>query len=262
MTEIAVEGSQIQAYKCWCTIVIPCYNEAKRLRTNCFSEFLAQGHKVRFLFVNDGSRDATLEVLERLQTKHPAHIHILDKQPNGGKAEAVRYGMLHAIALGDADYTGFWDADLATPLDAILELLNELVEQPKLDMVFGARVRLLGRSIHRKALRHYLGRAFATFVSLMLKLPIYDTQCGAKIFRITPDLRFVLASPFQSRWIFDVEILARFLAIYKNDPDRLSNLIYESPLRRWEDVAGSKVGALDFFKAIGELVRIRNTYLH
>ncbi len=96
----------------------------------------------------------------------------------------------------------------------------------------------------------------------MLRLPIYDTQCGAKIFRITPDLRFVLDSPFQSRWIFDVEILARFLAIYKNDPVRLSNLIYESPLRRWEDVAGSKVGTLDFLKAIGELVRIRNTYLH
>jgi hypothetical protein len=123
-------------------------------------------------------------------------------------------------------------------------------------------VRLLGRSIHRKAVRHYLGRAFATVVSLMLRLPIYDTQCGAKIFRITPDLRLVLASPFQSRWIFDVEILARFLTIYKNDTVHLSGLIYESPLRRWEDVAGSKVGSLDFFKAIGELVRIRNTYLH
>ncbi|KAK3287117.1 hypothetical protein CYMTET_5346 [Cymbomonas tetramitiformis] len=82
-------------------------------------------------------------------------------------------------------------------------------------MVFGARVALLGRYIQRKASRHYLGRIFATLASLVLDVPIYDTQCGAKMFRVTPDLNTVLSQPFRSRWIFDVELIARFVALRK-----------------------------------------------
>ena len=73
-----------------CVVVVPCYNEAARLQPLRFSEFLAEDQQVDFLFVNDGSRDATLSVLETLRAKHPDRIQVLDKQPNGGKAEAVR----------------------------------------------------------------------------------------------------------------------------------------------------------------------------
>src|SRR6202167_4309847 len=177
-------------------VVVPCYNEAARLQPLRFSEFLAEDRQVHFLFVNDGSRDATLSVLETLRAKHPDRIQVLDKQPNGGKAEAVRSGMLAAIALEGVAVTGFWDADLATPLDVIPQLLNRLVEDPDLQMIFGSRVRLLGHAIHRKPLRHYLGRIFATAVSTILALPIYDTQCGAKLFRVTPELKSILAAPF------------------------------------------------------------------
>ncbi len=245
----------------WCTIVIPCYNEADRLPAASFAHFLARGEPVRFLFVNDGSTDRTLALLEALRAQHPGHIDVLDQQPNAGKAEAVRHGMLAAIARGDTTVTGFWDADLATPLDSIPDLLGRLVHHPHLEMILGSRVKLLGRAIHRDPTRHYLGRVFATVASSMLRLPVYDTQCGAKLFRVTPTLESLLSEPFHSRWIFDVEILARFLAIHKADPTYAAGVIYEQPLQAWRDVAGSKVRPHDFLKAFYELVQLRTRYL-
>ena len=244
-----------------CTVVVPCYNEAQRLRPEQFTLFLAQGHGIRFLFVNDGSTDKTLFVLRALQQQHPEWIDVFDQQPNAGKAEAVRSGLLEAVKDPETAYVGFWDADLATPLNAIPDLLDKLSSTPGLEMVFGARIRLLGRHIHRKPVRHYLGRCFATVASSLLRLPIYDTQCGAKLFCVTPDLREILKGPFMSRWIFDVEILARFVALRQGNFDHLRDVIYEYPLERWEDVAGSRVKPFDFIRAMRELLQIHQTYL-
>lgn len=240
-----------------CVVVIPCYNEAARLQPEFFLTFVEREKQVEFLFVNDGSSDETLAMLLKMKERQPERIHILDKQPNAGKADAVRVGMLHALQLEGVGFTGFWDADLATPLSVIPQFLLKLEEAPGVEMIFGSRVRLLGHAIHRKPVRHYLGRCFATVVSLMLQMPVYDTQCGAKLFRVTPDLRTVLTAPFQSRWIFDVEILARFMALHQSDPRFASRSIYESPLPQWEDVAGSKVSPLDFLVAFGDLLKIR-----
>ena len=244
-------------------VVIPCYNEAARLHVEAFATFLEdpQNAAIDLLFVNDGSRDATLAVLQSLQTRFLARAAILNQPANRGKAEAVRAGMLHALAQRGCSITGFWDADLATPLAQIHDLAAVLALYPHLTMVFGARVRLLGRDIHRQPLRHYLGRIFATAASKVLRLPIYDTQCGAKLFRANDELRAVLAEPFQSRWIFDVELLARFMFLHRADPNRMRTLIYEYPLPKWRDIAGSKVTPLDFFRAFGELLHIRQRYL-
>jgi len=244
-----------------CSIVVPCYNEAQRLPSEKFVEFVHANHSVDFLFVNDGSRDTTLEVLERLQRVCGPSVSVLNKTVNGGKAEAVRDGMLQAIERGNSAFVGFWDADLATPLESISDLQQKLVDHPQLQMVFGSRVRLLGRHVNRRAVRHYLGRVFATVVSVMLRLPIYDTQCGAKIFRVTPALVQVLSQPFISRWVFDVEILARFIALNNGDLRPLHDAVYEFPLERWEDVAGSRVKPGDFVIAFLDIFRIRRKYL-
>ncbi len=244
-----------------CTIVVPCYNEARRLRSEKFVEFVHAARDIDLLFVNDGSTDNTQEVLERLQRVCGPSVSVLHKPVNGGKSEAVRDGMLRAIETARSRFVGFWDADLATPLEAISDLRQKLIEQPRLEMVFGSRVRLLGRHVHRRAVRHYLGRVFATVVSLMLRLPIYDTQCGAKIFRVTPALSQVLSQPFISRWVFDVEIIARFVVLNHRDPQPLHDAVYEFPLEKWEDVAGSKVRPGDFLLAFLDTFRIRQKYL-
>ncbi len=241
-------------------VVVPCYNEQRRLRSAAFAAFAEQHPDIRLLFVNDGSSDATLALLNGLAAEHPGHMHVLDKQPNAGKAEAVRVGMQHAMTMAEIAYVGFWDADLATPLAAIPRLLERFAIDPGLQMVFGARVRLLGRQIHRKTLRHYLGRIFATVVSQLLQLQIYDTQCGAKLFRATPELAALLAAPFSSRWIFDVELLARFTSLHRGDLAFVRRSIYEYPLEQWTDIAGSKVGPLDFLKASAELFHIYRMY--
>ncbi len=255
---------------CQCTIVVPFYNEEHRLRPEPFFGFLASANTlhraVRFLFVDDGSTDNTLNLLKAMQLRaaelgHEGRITILEQRPNGGKAEAIRNGMLAAISAHNTgcEYTGFWDADLATPLSAIPQLLAQLEAGPHLHMIFGSRVRLLGRRINRIATRHYLGRIFATAASQTLRLPIYDTQCGAKIFKITPDLAHVLAHPFISRWIFDVEIVARYIQL--RGRDFCFSSIYEFPLEAWEDVGGSKLRSHDFLHAAFDIFRIHRRYL-
>ena len=131
-----------------------------------------------------------------------------------------------------------------------------LLGRPELDGVLGSRVRLLGRQIERRGTRHYLGRVFATFASLVLGLPVYDTQCGAKLIRVDDALGDALANPFRSRWIFDDELIQR-LSGYATRP--LAERLEEYPLRRWTDVDGSKLGAGDMLQAPLELLRLALT---
>jgi len=242
-------------------VVVPCYNEARRLDAAAFRGFIRRHAEIDFLLVNDGSTDGTADVLETLRSTDPARFSVLTLAVNSGKAEAVRSGLLAAIDAGAAA-VAYWDADLATPLDTIPQFLEILASRPELGMVMGSRVQLLGRRIERKLSRHYLGRAFATTVSFVLGLRVYDTQCGAKLFRVTPELRPVFARPFLSRWIFDVEILARLLAGRRTTHlPPLDEYIYELPLLEWRDVRGSKVRSHDFLTAIPEIARIWWTYI-
>jgi hypothetical protein len=114
----------------------------------------------------------------------------------------------------------------------------------------------MGRSIDRRPLRHYLGRAFATAASLVLRLPVYDTQCGAKLFRRTAALQHALGQRFLSRWIFDVELLSRLLIGAPGVPPIPAERMREEPLQRWVDCQGSKLGLHQMLQSGLDLGRI------
>ena len=253
-------------------LVIPCYNEAARLPVAAYDRFLDEHADAMLLFVNDGSTDGTADILAAMCERHPRQAESLSLPHNSGKAEAVRRGFLHVFerqrergaestSAQPILYVGFWDADLSTPLDAVSDFVATLQKHPDCEIVIGSRVRLLGRKIERKWLRHYLGRVFATAASLTLKLPVYDTQCGAKLFRITPRVERLFAEPFCTRWIFDVELLARHQRELRASGETdVDHRVIEWPLQEWRDIGGSKLKWTDFVRAAGELVRIWRRY--
>lgn len=235
-------------------VIVPCYNEEKRLQVETFLSFAHENPHFSFLFTNDGSRDGTLGILNAMAEK-AANISVLNLEQNGGKAEAVRRAFLHLKDQAPVDYVAFYDADQATPLYELLRLSKRL-EEGKFECLLGTRFRHLGAKIERKVYRHYLGRIFATIVSMMLKLPIYDTQCGCKFFSWKIVQSNIFENKFVSPWFFDVECLFRM------KPLGLIVGVVEEPLTEWRDVAGSKLKSTDFLKTPLELLKIYYHYVY
>ena len=229
-------------------IVVPCFNEAARLDD---AEFLRLGETADVWLVDDGSTDDTRAVSERIASTSNGRVSARGNARNCGKAETVRTSMLAACQAG-ASVTGFLDADLATPVDEMLRLLDEL-ERSGSAAVTAARVGLSGRDIQRDAARHYTGRVFSTIASLAIGATYYDTQCGAKVFRNTPALVAALSEPFSSRWAFDVELLGRLLAGSPGIAPVPANELVEVPLYTWHDIAGSKLTLGASFRSLLQL---------
>ena len=238
-------------------LVIPCYNEARRLPTREILDSLATNPRLTVCLVDDGSSDGTREVLEALKRDRPDRVMVLPVEVNGGKAEAVRQGVLHVSRASRSELIGYWDADLSTPLAELAGMISVFEHQPASRFVMGSRVRRLGSKIKRRAIRRYLGRVFSTLASVILDLPIYDSQCGAKLFR--RELAEVLfAERFMTRWLFDVEILARLIRQFGQEEVRKTTV--EVPLCAWREVGGSKLRVAHMLEAPFELLKIRKRY--
>lgn len=235
-------------------IIIPCYNEERRFPRKEFLDYLKRSPDDQyFLLVDDGSSDETWGMIHDLMSRNSKRVRGYQLKKNRGKAEAVRQGIVKAMEWQEFEALGYFDADLATPLTEISHLLEVLSHHPQVVLAFGSRVKLFGRQIQRDALRHYFGRVFATAASIILKLPIYDTQCGAKLFK-TPIALQVVQQPFMSRWLFDIEIFARLkhhLGI-KN----LDQKLIEVPLKTWIEKGATKIKPMDLVKVPAELIRI------
>jgi glycosyltransferase involved in cell wall biosynthesis len=238
-------------------IIIPFYNEANRFSLDEFLEFLQRDPETSFCLVNDGSTDETGKMLESLNEKFPGRILVTTMPENKGKAGAVQTGMISALQHFRCGYFDFFDADLSTRLEEAFRLHSSLQEKPTLEFAFGSRVAILGVRIERKLHRHLIGRVIATFISNILHLMVYDTQCGAKLFRRPLAVR-VFEKPFITRWLFDVEILARIIGMYGRDG--IEEVVVEVPVRSWIDKGGSKISWTYGFRVLYDLMRIRNHY--
>jgi glycosyltransferase involved in cell wall biosynthesis len=237
------------------SIVIPCYNEEKGISISEYSNFLDNNPEAFICFVNDGSTDNTLKVLNVLKEKHPTQIHILSLEKNSGKAEAVRAGINYCNQNSNHQYIGYLDADLATTLEEFIELRNHL--RGEIIFSFGSRIRKIGSTIERENSRFLIGRVVATFISNILDIKVYDTQCGSKLFtrEISEEL---FQKEFISKWLFDVEIFYRMIHIYGRE--KAIKKMQEIPLKLWVDKGDSKVKFTYGFKLWFDLFKISREY--
>lgn len=232
-------------------IIIPCYNEEHRLKTEALNGLLEQTDADIFL-ANDGSTDGTLIKLEKFSEQHTNRCYVLNFEKNAGKATTIFKSVNHVLSSSDYTYVGYFDADFSTPVPEILRIIDE-VKNVKPGFIFGSRILLLNALIKRKRHRHIIGRIIVTLINTRFSLGIYDTQCGAKIFsRALAEIAFKKA--FYTSWLFDVEVFIRL---------REQNMLQqgvEFPLRQWEDVDGSKLGWKTGVKILNELILLVKKY--
>jgi glycosyltransferase involved in cell wall biosynthesis len=238
------------------SLVMPCYNEEKRLPQSLILDYLSSHPHVAILLVNDGSVDKTGALIDHLSAENPSQIRTLHLEKNCGKAEAVRRGMLALYEQAPGPWFGFWDADLAMPMGDVDRLLNN-ADTDDVKMAMCSRLKCLGAFVERPLWRHLASRVMAALIAMTLRLPVYDTQCGGKLIRrdIVP---YVFGRPFLSRWLFDVEILARML---QRDPNIAQNRsVIEVPVSSCLNVPGSKIKKRHFVGALVDIVRIYRAY--
>ena len=229
------------------SVIIPCYNEEKRIPdtlSKVISYLSQKDYEAEIIIVDDGSRDQTYTVCEPFTKKYP-QLQILRHDQNHGKGYAVRTGVLKA----QGEYILFSDADLSTPIEEVEKLLA-VIKTNHLDIAIGSRS-LPGSEIlqHQPWYRETMGKTFNKFVQWLVLPGIIDTQCGFKLFskKAAQDI-----FPQQKLWgfAFDVELL--YIG------RQLGYQIVEIPIR-WLNSPLSKVNPIkDSLKMLIELQRIKS----
>jgi dolichyl-phosphate beta-glucosyltransferase len=231
------------------SIVIPAFNEERRLPGSLrrILNYLGRwGESFEVLVVDDGSRDATGNVVARFASEDP-RVRLLQYGGNRGKGFAVRYGMLRARGARVL----MSDADLSTPIEELPKLAAAL--DAGADIAIGSRV--LPESclaVRQPPLRELIGRTFNLVVRVLAVPGIHDTQCGFKLFTRTA-AHDIFALLTVDHWCFDVEALlvAR----------KMGYCIREVPIT-WVNEENTKVNVLrDLAQTAVDLGRIRARWL-
>lgn len=227
------------------SIIIPAYNEAKRLPASLVKvrDYLgaSQWDFAEVVVVDDGSKDNTV------QLARDAGVRVLQNPGNRGKGYSVKHGMLEA----KGEWALFTDADLSSPISEV-EKLWSAVKREGAQVAVGSRAvdrSLVG--VHQPMLREAVGRVFNAAMRVVTGLPFKDTQCGFKLFQTSAG-RKVFARQQLDGFGFDVEVL--FIA------KKLGFRAVEVPVR-WDNVEGTKVSLLLGFKAFLDLLKVRGNAL-
>jgi len=233
-------------------LVIPCFNEATRNSQVYWNEIVGL-KTLNFIFVDDGSSDATYDQLLKLKEKNK-NVIILRNKNNQGKAASIRNGIIFAFdSLPNLKHIGYLDADGAFSVSEVQRIFDIAIVNSA-DCIWSSRVLLSGRDLQRNAYRHYLGRVVRTLLSLKYSRLPYDTQAGFKVMRINDSFTDIWKLEFKSRWFLDLEMLLRWR---KAQP--VLN-IWEEPVQYWHEIAGSKITLKEFFRVTIELLRILTKY--
>ena len=224
------------------SIVIPVYNEARRIRDTLerishFKEM--KPYSIELIVVDDGSRDQTVEIV----SDFPG-LRLVRNDRNHGKGFTVRHGALEARG----ELLLFTDADLSAPIEEVDKLLSAL-QSSGADAAVGSRAlkrELIG--IHQPWFRDMGGRFFNLLVRVFTGLKLHDTQCGFKLFR-----RSSTRTAFERMRVegfgFDPELL--FLI------ERGGGRVVEVPVR-WNDNPATKVRFFrDSTRMVLDLIAIR-----
>lgn len=228
------------------SIVIPCYNEEKRLEPGLseaisrFDSLIKQPFEL--IFVNDGSKDRTHDILNEAKRRYKGiAIEIITYPDNEGKGYAVKRGVFAAkgrkIIVMDADFS----IDLN-------EVPKALVELDRYDVIVGTKKHLLTQSVkHQKIPRRILGKGFTILTNLILGMNFSDITCGFKGFK-AESARDIFGRQLMKGWAYDAETL--FLV------KQLKYKVSEMPVR-WLHVEGSKVSPVaDTIRSFRDLLII------
>jgi glycosyltransferase involved in cell wall biosynthesis len=185
------------------SIVIPAYNEAPRIE-NALARVLEcveqQGWDAEVLVVDDGSKDATPEIVHRWMERYP-RLHLIQNDGNRGKGFSVRNGLLQA----GGEIVMFTDADLSAPMEEAERLFAAIADGA--DVAIGSRwLDKARQTIHQPLYRRFFGRCFNWVTRTVMGLPFKDTQCGFKAFR-RQAAQVIFRLQRIERWGFDPEIL-------------------------------------------------------
>ncbi len=237
-------------------VVIPCYNEETRLLSDEFKTFIYSNLGYHLCFVNDGSKDNTLKVLKELQFGHEDQISIYNCEKNGGKAEAVRLGMLHLAKQNQFNYIGFLDADLSTDFTDFIDLVS-VISNSNYKIVSGSRMTRMGADIAKESSRAFISKIINYIIRKTIGMEFNDTQCGAKV--MTRDVvEKTFQTKFLTKWLFDVEIFMRMKKIYGDQETK--KMVCEQPLKRWIHADGSKLSFKDSLKIVFQIGQIAFSY--
>jgi len=236
-------------------MVVPCYNESKRINLDYWSYIVRATIGISWFFVDDGSSDSTYELLHKLERN--AGIQVLRLRQNLGKAEALRAGFRNAIEQGN-DVIGFIDADGSFDREEVIEVCKRFQQKnqwnsPNHDhlAVFMSRNSLSDGVEYLSTLRRISGLLISKINSTIWKELPTDTQCGFKFFRRNKGLYLAMSHPFSNSWFFEIELLMR---IRQGSQTHLK--IKEVPLRFCQHISGSNTDRTNFLNSAWQVLNV------